>query len=304
MRSTSLKEGRNELIKKNRLLAIIAAVLFWIPLAGLSLAPEQYSKSARIAADKVYLIATGRLPEVGGYRLHIECRGTGDGPTIIYEAGLNQTIESWGKVPNETAKFARSCTYERRGLGMSSELQKSRRTTLDVDEDLIRLLEAEGIEGKIILVGHSFGGICARYFAARHPGRISGLVLVDPSHERQYRLFADLKHGKERTDYLRHEGGKNGEHLDLLKSAEEVAALRPLRSDLPLIVLSARPKGSDPEDPYLKINERLHTELGEISRNGKTVVVQDCGHFIQLEKPGAVVKAVRTVFEKVRNSKS
>lgn len=283
---------------------MIAAVLFWIPVTGLSLTPEKYQNRARIVVHKAYLIATGRLPEVGGYRLHIECEGSGDGPTIIYEEGLNQTIESWGKVPDETAKFARSCTYERLGLGMSSKLAGSSRTTEDVAEDLARLLKAAGIDGKIILVGHSFGGLSARYFAAKYPDRISGLVLVDPSHERQYRLYADLKKGKERTRYLEHEGGKNGERLNLLKSAEEVAALKPLRSDLPLIVLSARPKGSDPEDPYLKINKRLHTELGEISRNGKTVAVDDCGHFIQLDKPEAVVNAVKTVFDRARNGSS
>lgn len=288
-------------MKRVHILILAGTILLAGLGIGVFLIPESYKQRARIVATKVYLISTGRLPDVGGYRLHIECRGTGEGPTIVYEAGLNQTIESWGTVPNETAGFARSCTYERLGVGMSSELRKTPRTTVDVNDDLVRLLKAAGIEGKIILVGHSFGGLSARYFAAKYPDRISGLVLVDPSHESQYQLFANLKDGKERTDYLEHEGGRNDEHLDLLKSVEELAALKPLRNDLPVIVLSARPKGSKPEDPYLKIKERLHAELGEISKNGKTVVLENCGHFIQLDQPEAVVKAVRATFEKVRN---
>jgi pimeloyl-ACP methyl ester carboxylesterase len=40
-----------------------------------------------------------------------------------------------------------------------------------------------GVAGSCILVGHSLGGLYARFFAARHPERIAGLVLVEPGHE-------------------------------------------------------------------------------------------------------------------------
>ena len=40
-------------------------------------------------------------------------------------------------------------------------------------------------------MGHSFGGFTARYFAAKFPEDVAGLVLVDSSHPEQiYRLSA------------------------------------------------------------------------------------------------------------------
>ncbi len=33
----------------------------------------------------------------------------------------------------------------------------------------------------VILVGHSYGGLCVQHFAIEHPERVAGVVLVDSS---------------------------------------------------------------------------------------------------------------------------
>jgi pimeloyl-ACP methyl ester carboxylesterase len=38
-----------------------------------------------------------------------------------------------------------------------------------------------------VLVGHCFGGLLVRLYAARHPQEVAGLILVDSAHEQQYR---------------------------------------------------------------------------------------------------------------------
>jgi len=45
-------------------------------------------------------------------------------------------------------------------------------------EDLLALMDRLGIE-RAIVCGHSFGGLLALYFAARHPDRVSRLVILD-----------------------------------------------------------------------------------------------------------------------------
>ena len=41
------------------------------------------------------------------------------------------------------------------------------------------MLQAAGIAPPYLLVGHSFGGLVVRYFAAQYPGEVQGVVLVD-----------------------------------------------------------------------------------------------------------------------------
>jgi pimeloyl-ACP methyl ester carboxylesterase len=56
------------------------------------------------------------------------------------------------------------------------------RDRLDLDHwcrDLLTLLDAESCD-KAVLVGHSLGAQVAVHFAARHPARVRGLVLIDP----------------------------------------------------------------------------------------------------------------------------
>lgn len=46
-------------------------------------------------------------------------------------------------------------------------------------EDLVRLLDAEGCE-RAVIGGHCLGANIALHFAARHPERTAGLVLIEP----------------------------------------------------------------------------------------------------------------------------
>ena len=47
-------------------------------------------------------------------------------------------------------------------------------------EELHALLSGARISSQRILVGHSFGGMLVRAYAAKYPEQVAGLVLVDP----------------------------------------------------------------------------------------------------------------------------
>ena len=75
-------------------------------------------------------------------------------------------------------RFARVLSYDRAGLGWSDPATQPR-TLANIVEELRSLLHAAGVAPPYILVGHSFGGLVVRYFAAQHPEEVAGILLVD-----------------------------------------------------------------------------------------------------------------------------
>jgi pimeloyl-ACP methyl ester carboxylesterase len=122
----------------------------------------------------------GRLIDVGGHRLHLNCQGTA-GPPVLFDAALGASSLSWTYVLPEVATFARACAFDRAGFAWSDAGPLPRSTTRIVEE-LRALLAAAGIAPPYILVGHSFGGLTARLFLHRYPQDVAGLVLLDPAY--------------------------------------------------------------------------------------------------------------------------
>jgi pimeloyl-ACP methyl ester carboxylesterase len=125
----------------------------------------------------------GRLVDVGGHRLHITSAGEG-GPAVIVTAAGAGAPTDWHAVLPEVARFTQICTFDRPGSGWSDSGPLPR-TSERIAEELHELLERARIAGSCVLVGHSIAGIHLRMFAARHPERVAGLVLVDSSHPEQ-----------------------------------------------------------------------------------------------------------------------
>jgi pimeloyl-ACP methyl ester carboxylesterase len=128
--------------------------------------------------------APGRLVDIGGWRLHLNCVGeTKPGqPTIVLEAGAGDLSVTWALVQPKVATFARVCSYDRAGSGWS-DLGPSPRTMRQIVYELHTVLNRGGIAPPYLLVGHSLGGFLARLFTSTYPAEVAGVVLVDASHE-------------------------------------------------------------------------------------------------------------------------
>lgn len=129
----------------------------------------------------------GRLVDIGGYRLQLDCRGSGR-PAVVFEGGTGEAGLSWALVHPQVAAFTRACAYDRAGLGWSDPSPRPRTAEVMVEE-LRSLLDVSEMEPPYVLVGQSFGGIVARLFAHRFPQDVAGMVLVDSAHEEQLLRF-------------------------------------------------------------------------------------------------------------------
>jgi pimeloyl-ACP methyl ester carboxylesterase len=125
--------------------------------------------------------APGRLLDVAGAPMHIDCRGEGLPLVLLEAAGQGDSLD-WFRVHDRLAAITRTCAYDRRGLGWSAPVSGPR-TVEEVTTDLVALLQAAGEGGPYLVVGHAEGGIYARAFVHRYMEYMAGLVLIDASHE-------------------------------------------------------------------------------------------------------------------------
>ncbi len=125
----------------------------------------------------------GKLVDLGGHRLHLNCRGKG-GPTVVIENGLGDFSFDWVLVQSRVSRFTRICTYDRAGYAWSDPGPRPR-TFAQLNLELRDALAKLGERGPFILVGHSFGGPVIRNFATTFPHLVAGMVLVDSVQEDQ-----------------------------------------------------------------------------------------------------------------------
>ncbi len=124
--------------------------------------------------------AAGKLVDIGGLRLHINCTGEGS-PAVIMEAGPNDSSVIWQLVQPQISKFTRVCSYDRAGFGWS-DAPNEPRSSLNIANELAQLLTRAAVPGPYVLVGHDFGTLDLRVFTARHGHEVAGLVFVDSVH--------------------------------------------------------------------------------------------------------------------------
>ncbi|MCE7985012.1 MAG: alpha/beta hydrolase [Caldilinea sp. CFX5] len=151
-----------------------------------------------VAGSIYQTVATGRerraLPPPGQLvaigdtanapRLHLHCVGVGS-PTVILESGQGGLSADWVWIQTAVAAVTQVCAYDRAGVGWSDP-GPAPRDAQQITEELHQLLRRAGLAAPYLLVGHSYGGLYVRLYAATYPDEVAGLVLVDASHPDQW----------------------------------------------------------------------------------------------------------------------
>lgn len=141
------------------------------------------TQTALTAHERTQHPPPGQLVSVGDHRLHLHCQGSGK-PLVLLESGLSGWSQDWALVQPQLAKATTVCSYDRAGYAWSDEASQARTGLLAV-EDLRTMLRTAGLQGPMVVVGHSWGGMLAQMLAQTHPDEVVGLVLVDALHHDQ-----------------------------------------------------------------------------------------------------------------------
>jgi pimeloyl-ACP methyl ester carboxylesterase len=124
-----------------------------------------------------------RVPGSDGLFLHL-LEWSDEGTPLVLVHGFGNEAHIWDDFAPLVAPHYRTVAVDLRGHG-DSDHDPERRYDYDFHvADLEAVTAALGIE-RLVLVGHSFGGRTSMLFAAKHPKRMAGLVIVDigPEHD-------------------------------------------------------------------------------------------------------------------------
>jgi pimeloyl-ACP methyl ester carboxylesterase len=317
--------------------ALTTLALALLLSAGAALGSQRAASSAVHAGpgDFAELVDIG-----GGRRMYLACRGQGS-PTVVLESGYGNDSDGWSidapEVPQPqvlpaVAGFTRVCAYDRPGtVGLDrsrSDPVPQPRTASAVVADLHALLQAAGVPGPYVLVGHSLGGMFVRLYAHTYPAEVVGLVLVDARPDGYYEpierrltpdqwqalktflVIAVVPEGSPNDPFesARRSGleyydtsGFNG----LLREAAQTTPLRPM----PLAVLASGRQWPGTADDFLGIPPetlfatwRVGQEvLATILPHARFFVASESGHDIYIEQPALVTEAIRQVVTGVRH---
>ncbi|MBY0595335.1 alpha/beta hydrolase [Bacillus bingmayongensis] len=124
--------------------------------------------------------------EILGRKMEVYIKGTGS-QTIVIQTGMGCSFYDWMPIAEKLASNYKVVLFHRPGYGQS-ELGDEARTTLQVTKELHELLHVLDIRQPIILVGHSYGGLCAQQFAMLHSNQLKAVVLVDSTSMNLHRL--------------------------------------------------------------------------------------------------------------------
>jgi pimeloyl-ACP methyl ester carboxylesterase len=235
-----------------------------------------------------------RYADIGGYLLAYECAGTGS-PTVVLEAGYTASgISTYGTViVPALARGARVCTYDRAGDGLSDARPAWVRPLTGATQarELHTLLKVIGAGPPYVLVGHSYGGMITREFAALYPRQVAGMVLLDASSEPEVAVYDRLHAGSWIDGTVQPAPNQT---IDIGATVRQLGRA-PSLGRMPLIVVTA----GIVQDQWLKtvpaLEARAQTRLALLSADSIHVLDRGIGHLIPALDPRIVIAAARAV---------
>jgi pimeloyl-ACP methyl ester carboxylesterase len=261
------------------------------PAACAGQVPGTPSSSAAPSVPKV------AFANIGGYRLAYECAGprVPRAVTVILEAGYTASgIDTYGGVIlPRLARRVRVCAYDRAGDGLSDPRPASARRLTGATQarELYALLRAIHARPPFVLVGHSYGGMINREFAALYRVQVAGMVLIDASSEPEIPVYDRLHAGPWIDGTVRPAPNQRIDIHATVRQLERSANL----GAMPLVVITA----GILQDRWLRttpqLEARAQTRLASLSTDSVHVVDRGIGHFIPELDPQIVITATLAI---------
>lgn len=313
----SLIQGANKMHPKRYAPALPIVIPFVLTLYSLSMNPiciAQERRTEQREYERVPELSIDRIEkhiDVGGRKLHCRVYGTGT-PAVVLISGFGAGQDNWNPVIAEIAALTTVVTYDRAGYG-ESELGNIPTDGRQTSKELKILLRKLGILGKVILVGHSYGGRIARIFASMFPEDMAGLILEDTSyddmriHMRKILKGEELEFFNRMESMIPQETGGPGSELKAMhttwKQCQQIESL----PHVPFTVLTAgilptyRGFSEETSNKLREIRLEGQKKLAGLIPGGKHIIMDGVSHGMHMEKPEIVIDPVVEMVNQIRN---
>ena len=227
---------------------------------------------------------------------------SGEGATtVVLAAGAGQASGTWTSVVPELARCARVITFDRPGFG-ASPAGRSPRTPTRIANELRSVIESHEIDGPIVLVGHSMGGVHVLRYATLFPDGIAAVVLLDtppPGFEadrltllsaaevkQRQRMLESALAGAPEVVRLERAGAQHAQEWDFSGFPRTVSVL--------VVVADSQDFGDlGSADEHRSLWLSKSRQWLQLSDDSELLVAEGSGHMVHQDAPDLVVEAVR-----------
>jgi hypothetical protein len=144
------------------------------------------------------------IEDIGTAKLAYRIFGSGK-VRIVIEAALCSCSAEWWHIAQKLSDRYTVLVYDRAGYGTST-VSKLDRTPLNIARELYGLLNSLEISERLVLIGHSQGGLYVQQFARLYPEMVEGVLLLDPlsaDDNRFKELLSEEEYRKSGVDKVR-----------------------------------------------------------------------------------------------------
>ncbi|MFY7890696.1 MAG: alpha/beta fold hydrolase [Spirosomataceae bacterium] len=218
---------------------------------------------------------------------------------IVFESGLGDGHEVWNTLLNDLSSQFDVVSYDRAGYG-KSVMNTNTRDIAHLTNDLEVLINQVAKGRKVILVGHSLGGMIIRDYAVKHPAQTAALLFVDASHElynQPTQADEDKVYAVFKSAYGENFGGTQ-EARQLLENSNYMATL-PKLPNVPVVAITSMKIDADynaaDRQRWYNSKEALKVGLSDF----KHITTTKSGHYIMVEEPQLVIANLKSLMNKL-----
>ncbi|HRK55373.1 MAG TPA: alpha/beta fold hydrolase [Cyclobacteriaceae bacterium] len=239
--------------------------------------------------------------DVGTHNLKSFSYSNGSNYLVVFESGLGDDHGVWN-VKDITGKISNSADvllYDRAGYGGSGE-STGLRGIDRLSTELNLVIDQFANNRKVILVGHSLGGMIIRDFAIKYPSKTAALLFVDTSHE----LFNNLTQPEEDMIYKNFKDthgtnfGGTLEAKELIENTQYMQSL-PSLPDVPVVVLTSMLVDAQHDAESKQRWYNSHENLKEGVSDFTHITTTKSGHYIQIQEPQLVIENIMLLISKL-----